>query len=456
MNNINLVYLHNGFQFTDEVVEQHNKIGWLGREPLPLEVLCQLTDETRYDKNKFNFNIIHNLNGEVPSDALNIFPIDFQSFPISYESAGEKFALSDFGKLIDEKIAECVSYNLPNTVFLIYTSTEPYFFDANMYFVKLSSQYPEIKFIMSGSGETEDYYGNYKKHLVHCKNVNKIHKLWYLDRVHYITSILGKGTHVNLHQSEPPQGVNPEYAGLENKFLLTMRNCRSHRLLISYYIEQKGDRLNDVTYSRNYSMSPDFLSKITDNPETKEEFPYHMHLMATAMHDLLLKEKLTEKEISGITNTIYSRPHVIDLKDLNDRGVPGPWLYDTGSIALIPGGEPYGYGYVDEKQMFPMYFKKPFITVGCKGLYEELHKLEFKTFGKYWDIDFNNHDTLKLRVQGFFNTISNIRKLSNTEFNNLMYTLKNDVEHNYKRITTGNFRYMSNNNFFEEVVNACN
>jgi len=106
--------------------------------------------------------------------------------------------------------------------------------------------------------------------------------------------------------------------------------------------------------------------------------------------------------------------------------------------------------------MFPMYFKKPFITVGCKGLYEELHKLEFKTFGKYWDIDFNNHDTLKLRVQGFFNTISNIRKLSNTEFNNLMYTLKNDVEHNYKRITTGNFRYMSNNNFFEEVVNACN
>ena len=340
MNNINLVYLHNGFQFTDEVVEQHNKIGWLGREPLPLEVLCQLTDETRYDKNKFNFNIIHNLNGEVPSDALNIFPIDFQSFPISYESAGEKFALSDFGKLIDEKIAECVSYNLPNTVFLIYTSTEPYFFDANMYFVKLSSQYPEIKFVMSGSGETEDStiadlavatncgqiktgslarsdrLAKYNQHLVHCKNVNKIHKLWYLDRVHYITSILGKGTHVNLHQSEPPQGVNPEYAGLENKFLLTMRNCRSHRLLISYYIEQKGDRLNDVTYSRNYSMSPDFLSKITDNPETKEEFPYHMHLMATAMHDLLLKEKLTEKEISGITNTIYSRPHVIDLKEV--------------------------------------------------------------------------------------------------------------------------------------------
>ena len=455
MNNINLVYLHNGFQFTDEVVEQHNKIGWLGREPLPLEVLCQLTNNSTYDCTKFNFNVVHNLNGDVPSDAINIFPIDFQSFPIAYEGAGQQFTMSDFGNYIDEKIEECVNWKLPNTVFLIYTSTEPYFFDANMYFVKLSAQYPDVKFIMSGSGETEDYYDNYNTYLKDKPNVNKIHKLWYLDRVHYITSILGKGTHVDLHQSEPPPGVSAEYGGLGNKFLLTMRNCRSHRLLISYYIEQRGNQLNDVTYSRNYSMSPDFLSKITSNPDTKDEFPYHMHLMTTAMHDLLLKETLTEKEISGITHTIYSRPHIIDLKDLNDRGVPGPWLYDTGRIALIPGGEPYGYGYVDEKQMFPMYFKKPFITVGCKGLYEELHKLEFKTFGEYWDITFNKQDTLKLRVQGFFNTINNIRKLTDTQFDKLINSLQNDVQHNYKRITTGNFRYMSNNNFFEEVVNAC-
>ena len=33
--------------------------------------------------------------------------------------------------------------------------------------------------------------------------------------------------------------------------------------------------------------------------------------------------------------------------------------------------------------------------------------------------------------------------------------LKNDVAHNYKNITTGKFRQISNNNFFEEVINAC-
>jgi hypothetical protein len=454
MKNINIIYLHNGFQFEDEVVRKHNEIGWLGREPLPLEVLCQLNDSRNIDNEKFNFNIIHNLDGNVPKDSINLFPIDFQSFPLSYESAGEKFTLSDFGKLIDEKIAECVNYNLPNTVFLVYTSTEPYFFDANMYFVKLSSLFPQVQFIISGSGETQDFFGNYDKHLKHCKNVHKIHKLWYLDRVHYITSILSKNTHVNLNQIEPPEGLD-EYKDLKNKFLLTMRNCRSHRLLISYYIEHKGNKLEDVTYSRNYSMNPSFLAKIYDNPNTKEEYPYHTNLMATAMHDLLKNEKLTEKEMSGITQVLYSRPHIIDLDTLNDRGVPGPWLYETGHIALIPGGEPYGYGYVDEKQMFPMYFKKPFITIGCKGLYEELQKLDFKTFDKFWDISFNTHDTLKLRVQGFFNTISSIRSMSDTHFLRMMELLKNDVAHNYKNITTGKFRRISNNNFFEEVINAC-
>ena len=454
MKNINLVYLHNGFQFTDEVIEHHNKIGWLGREPLPLEVLCQLNDSRNIDNEKFNFNVIHNLEGNVPEDSINLFPIDFQSFPLSYEGADQNYTLSDFGKLIDEKIKDIVKFNIPNTVFLVYTSTEPYFFDANMYFLDLSTKYPQAKFILSGSGQTEDYFGNYETFLKKKENVYKIHKLWYLDRVHYITSILGKSTHVNLNEITPPDH-SLDYANVKNRFLLTMRNCRSHRLLISYFIENKGNKLEDVTYSRNFSMSPHFLGNISGNPETKDEFAYHMHLMTTAMHDLLLKEKLTQKEVTGITHTMYSRPHIIDLRDLNDRGVPGPWLYETGYISLIPGGEPYGYGYIDEKQMFPMYFKKPFITVGCKGLYEELERLNFKTFKNYWDISFNEADTLKQRVQGFYDTIENLRKLDDTQFFDLVHSLKNDVGHNFKNITTGNFRKNSNNQFLEEVINAC-
>ena len=58
-------------------------------------------------------------------------------------------------------------------------------------------------------------------------------------------------------------------------------------------------------------------------------------------------------------------------------------------------------------------------------------------------------------MQGFFNTISSLRELSEADFNILMKDIKPEVEHNYKNITTGKFRRVSNNNFFEEVVNAC-
>ena len=58
-------------------------------------------------------------------------------------------------------------------------------------------------------------------------------------------------------------------------------------------------------------------------------------------------------------------------------------------------------------------------------------------------------------MQGFFNTISEIRKLPENEFIKLMENLKNDVNHNYKNITTGKFRRVSNDDFFKEVVNAC-
>ena len=78
-----------------------------------------------------------------------------------------------------------------------------------------------------------------------------------------------------------------------------------------------------------------------------------------------------------------------------------------------------------------------------------------KTFVEYWDITFNQADTLKERVQGFYNTICDLRNLTDTEFAQLVHRLENDVSHNYKNLTTGRFRYPSNNNFLEELVNAC-
>ena len=189
MKNINIFYLEDGFQFDKETLEQHRIQGWTGREPLPLHILTQIELEQNFNpfNELFDINIINNGDISQCNDQdITLVPIDTQSYPITIENR-KYYKLSPFGEEIDKIVKHVLSLNLPNLVFLFYSSTEPYFFDANIYFAELGSANPDIKIILSGSGETTDYFGHFTKHTSRVKNVYKIHKLWYFDRVHYMT-----------------------------------------------------------------------------------------------------------------------------------------------------------------------------------------------------------------------------------------------------------------------------
>ena len=154
-------------------------------------------------------------------------------------------------------------------------------------------------------------------------------------------------------------------------------------------------------------------------------------------------------------NNLMSRPHIIDMKNIDDRGIPGHWLYEDCDIVISPGGEPYGYGYVDEKQFIPMVFKKPYITFGCKGIYEELKNIDFKTYDDCWPVNFNEADTLYERVKGFFTVFEYIRNLSPAKYQELLEQTKESVNFNYNHLVEGKFRRKSNENFFKELNDAC-
>jgi hypothetical protein len=220
-------------------------------------------------------------------------------------------------------------------------------------------------------------------------------------------------------------------------------------------LENSAMGLEDITYGRFYSLGPNAISKVANNPNTKHEYPYHIQLMATSLNELINKEDITDSMFKSIMENIMSRPHIIDMKNIDDRGIPGPWLYEDCDIIITPGGEPYGYGYVDEKQFIPMAFKKPFITFGCKGIYEELKSIDFKTFDECWPINFNEADTLLDRVKGFFTVFEYIRNLSPTAYQELLEKTKDSVEFNYNHLVDGTFRRKSNENFFQEIHNAC-
>ena len=460
MRNINIFYLEDGFQFTEEVIQEHASYGWTGREPLPLHILTQIELEQNYNpfKEMFDINIINNADiSKCSKQDITLVPIDTQSFPITIENR-KYYELSPFGKEIDKVVQHILSLNLPNLAFLFYSSTEPYFFDANIYFAELGSANPNIKIILSGSGETEDYFGHFTRHTSRVPNVHKIHKLWYFDRVHFMTFVSEEKEFNKVHlemEGSTSKRTKDFYNIVPNKFLCTLRNCRSHRLLFSTLLEDSDMGLDDITYGRFYSLRPTDLNKITSNEITKEEYPYHIDLITTSLTQLLRKENLDDSFVRKIMDNIMSRPHIIDMKNIDDRGIPGPWLYDDCDIVITPGGEPYGYGYVDEKQLIPMAYKKPFLTFGCKGIYEELKNIDFKTFDDCWPINFNEADTLLERVTGFFTVFEYIRNLNPASYNELLEKTKDSVEFNYNHLIQGTFRRKSNEAFFQEVHNVC-
>ncbi len=460
MKDINIFYLHEGFQFSAEDIQRHKDNGWLGREPLPFDVLTQI-DKPQFF-NPFNelFNITTvNSKDQCNSDAITLIPIDIQSFPLSIENR-KYYNLTEFGKEVDQVITKILSLDLPNTTFLIYSSTEPYFYDANIYLAELGRANPHIKFVISGSGETVDYFGHYERVLKKVKNVIKIHKLWYFDRVHYMTFLSENKNFNNVHIDLKTQKTIEEKQDIDvvpNRFLCTLRNCRSHRLLFSTLLENSRHGLDDITYSRFYSMRPGDLNRIigSSKQKDKDDFPYHIQLMAKSLMELTYKEKMDDSLTAKVLNNILSAPHKIDMDSLEDRGIPGNWLYEDCDIVIAPGGEPYGYGYVDEKQFIPMVFKKPFLTFGCKGLYEELKKIDFKTYDDCWPTNYNSFDTLLDRVKGFFNIFEYLRSLEGSDFDLLMEKTKDSVEFNYEHVVSGNFRRPSNEEFFKELNNAC-
>lgn len=451
MNNIDIFYLEEEYQFSNDDIQRHKNNGWLGREPLTLEMLLQLQNSHNYDNTKYNFNIVkHGEIEKLNKESITVVPIDFQSYPITIEDKSY-YQLTDFGKEIDSVIQKVIQLNIPNLVFLIYTSTEPYFFDANIYLSELGRANPDIKIIVSGSGETTDHHGHYERCFLKTKNLKRISKLWYIDRVQYFSSICDdpklKNIHLDFDKTELPERVK-SWIG-PNKFLLTMRNCRTHRLLFGTMWENSKRSLSDTTYGRFYSLLQNALKNLDCN---FSEYQYHIDLMTTTMKEINNDKSIPDYLKLDCYKSLLDRPHYIDMTSLNDRGIPGPWLYDLCDFVIAPGGEAYGYGYVDEKQIIPMYFKKPFLTFGCKGLYEELKKIDFKVYDDCWPINFNEEETLYDRVKGAFTVLEYIRTLDSYNWKQLMEKAQSSVDFNYTLITSGGFRRPSNNNFLEEFI----
>ena len=80
--------------------------------------------------------------------------------------------------------------------------------------------------------------------------------------------------HLDFNKTEIPEPAKNWITS--NKFLLTMRNCRTHRLLFGTMWENSKRNLSDTTYGRFYSLLQYALKGLDCS---YQEYQYHIDLI---------------------------------------------------------------------------------------------------------------------------------------------------------------------------------
>ncbi len=433
---INIFYLYGSSQLSTDEIDQLRLSGF------NIHIREDMYSMLSLDKNIGDNYNIRVVNGSQDTlSGITIVPLDYQSVSLYKEGL-----VTPVGELFDQKI-ELLSKQLDteNTIFLVYSSSEP-FYAHNIPFVSLlKEKYPSCKIVVSGN-ETSD---EARKQLSSA-NIPFVGKMWYLDHVFYSSFVKNKNNFFDFSKTVPDDYKKylPQKER-KNKFLLTMRICRPHRLILARMFELNEKLLNDTIYSRNFSIDNSFLKEI----EQSKDFLYMLSTLHDTVKIVLTDNTILDKDKINAVKKIFKAPVKLDLdKDLKSVATPG-WMFDHAEIVLVSGGE-HNINIIDEKQIIPMYFKKPFITVGGKGMYDMMKRLGFKPFDDCWDVSFDKEESFFNRTQQFYNLVVNLLNLSGIEFSRVRYKTKESIEFNYEHLVSGNFQRNSNNLFFDEVINA--
>ncbi len=453
---INIFYLHEGAQFDAETVKDFRNRSWFHRELWPLERTAGIYNPRWYDNNKFSFNIVNNGNvSALDKSAPTIIPCDFQSSGLAWNDSTGRTTVTEFGARYQEVIERMAQdSSIPNKIFLVYSCAEPHYHNDSAFIKSLALKYPDSKFVTSASGTVDPVFVWEKRITVGLPNFKWISRQWYFEQVHERTFVDSKmrRAHIDLDSTEPPEHLK-DFANRKPRFVMTMKNLRLHRSIASYLVENDRSILDTCTYTRNFTIEPRMFRELERNNQPAE------YMTAARFALKGVREVLAEKDISdadkvGIINQMFSSPHKIDLQNCQDDTSPPAWLYNGAGIALVASGEENGWGFIDEKPVIAMLFKKPFLYFGGRGLYEELEKMKFKTFRDYFDLDFSVGETCFQRVKGFYDVVKKEAEKGEFEFWNGLESLQEDVDYNYNWFKSGDFKYDNNNKFFEEILSV--
>jgi hypothetical protein len=112
-------------------------------------------------------------------------------------------------------------------------------------------------------------------------------------------------------------------------------------------------------------------------------------------------------------------------------------------------GETYTSGncfYVTEKTVRPMLLKKPFIIVGNKNYLEYLRQLGFRTFGDFWDEDYDGFEG-RDRLLKILNLIDELAAKPIDSLEKMYWDMHYTLEHNYNLLINQSY-----NRHIKEII----
>jgi hypothetical protein len=92
-----------------------------------------------------------------------------------------------------------------------------------------------------------------------------------------------------------------------------------------------------------------------------------------------------------------------------------------------------------EKTIRPMWLKKPFIVFASKDYLCYLRQMGFMTFNNCWDEEYDGYEG-KERYVRIFKLIDSIAKKTKSELNDMYWSLKYVLEHNYNLLHTQTYQ----------------
>lgn len=206
----------------------------------------------------------------------------------------------------------------------------------------------------------------------------------------------------------------------EKLFLSWNRRFRDHRIAIALGLDKLG--LVDRSYMSMGRTDPENINVTIENMYNH----YYTSDMGITPDDVNQFTHKLPLVLDGETNTVKM------CQDFDDVNRP----YYQNSLVSIVTETNYNADEVTltEKSFKPSKEKHPFIIIGAPGTLQAFRDMGFKTFGEFWDENYDNLTDPKQRMNAVMNVFKYIGSWNDDQIRNFRRSVKPILDHNYETL----------------------